>query len=500
MKKNVGILLLSVITTLIFTIGCWKPLNSDSAFDLSTVIFDELTYPIVILGGGVAGLSAALCNKQSNMPCLVIEGCKQGSALSQSHAVQNWPGVMQTPGAEIVNNMREQVLTSSDVHLVKQDAVTVNFSSWPYGVKTKDASGNETTYKALSIIITMGAIANKLNVEGENDYWGHGVGNCALCDGFLYKNKVIAVVGGGDSAVEEASYLSDIAAKVYILVRSKQFSAKNKQALGRLLKRTNVKIFYATQIKKINGDGQHVTSVVLLNNEGVEEVQPLDGIFLAIGSRPNTALFKNKLNLDEQGFILLKHFQETSLPGIYAAGDISDRDFVQAYTAGGDGYKAAMQATKFLNSLGFERSMLKVPPIRNISIVPNDSPTKKEEKENDTIIEIKTLDDFKKYVIASSKPTFIDVFSTLCIPCQQMMPVVDQCAKTYDGKILFVKINIAKKGLDMLTCLNSIGGKPVDSVPTFIFVKKGIEVGRLIGMQEEATFKKTIDTLFNIEH
>lgn len=518
--------LLSLFFLTSFFSGC---LRSDSAeqksLDISSVSFDEQTYPVVIIGGGMAGLTAAVYCSQANIPCLVIEGPKPGGALGQSHSVRNWPGVEQAPGADIVGSVRKQAVAGG-VKIINQKVTGVQLNQWPRIIQAQDLydSSKTNTIKALTVIIAMGTEPNLLGIPGEKENWGIGVSNCAVCEGSLYKGKNVVIVGGGDAAITEADYLADIAKKVTIFVRKDYFRAKDIKAKEKTLALPNVEVMYNTEVTKVINDGSKVSSLVICNNAKNEESDfAVDGLFLAIGSRPNTALFKDQLELDRNGFIVLKKNQETSIKGVYAGGDVSDYEFVQAVTASSDGCKSALQAIKFLKESGFDKSMLALKKESEIevqkeipsSVEPSSKPepakapittstttksiTKNSVVSDNEVTEILSTKDFDSLVLKSDKPVVLDLFTTYCGPCKAMMPVVEKLADSFAGKVRFLKLNASSKTVDADLLISKLGPQPLKSVPTFIFANKSKEVDRFVGTASFEEFKKKIAVTFKVK-
>lgn len=484
---------LCVLTTL--TPGCtWDKTNK-----ITAAMYDQESIPVIILGGGIAGLTSALYCAQANISCLVIEGPKPGGALSQSHSVRNWPGVIDAPGADIVGALKQQV-TKAGVTIIQEKVTAVDVSHHPFTVtscKTTE-SNQQTTRNANACIVAMGTEPNFLNIPGErgaDGYWGKGITNCAVCEGSLCKGKKVAVVGGGDAAMVEAGYLADIAAHVTIFVRGNKLRAKDERTKQRTLSKPNVSIVYSTHLTKAQGNKDHLTHLVIKNTTtNTESIEPFDALFLAIGSRPNTALFKEQLELDPQGFIVLKDHQETSISGIFAAGDVCDHFFVQAITAAGQGCMAALQAKKFLESIGFIQASAPTlthdQPVKQESVVQQKA--ENTPQKNETIFELTSNQDFDNIVMKSKLPVVMDLFSTWCIPCQNMMPIVHALAEEYAGKVTFVKINVSKKTINLDNCLKQLGSSQITSVPTFLFVNKGKEIKRFVGSMDTSEFKKHI--------
>lgn len=473
------------------------------SMDVKGIIFDDQTVPVIILGGGVAGLTSAVYFSQARVPCLMIEGPKPGGALTQSHSVRNWPGVLVAPGMDIVQSIKKQAEAGS-ARIVSEKVVGVDFSQWPRIVHTQSVEDPavKKTYKACAVVVAMGTEPNFLKVPGESGpdgYWGRGIGNCAVCEGSLYKGKKIAIVGGGDAAITEADYLSDIASDLTIFVRKDAFRAKDVEAKDKVLAKPNVHVVFNTHVTQIHGDGKKLTHVSLKNDQTNQtSTFPIDGLFLGIGSNPNTSLFKGQLALTSRGFIALSHKQETSIRGIFAAGDVSDDEFVQAITASSDGCKATLQAIKFLKSIGFQTP--KEVPAHTIA-EQEKGQTKQVEVNNQepvhkasAVIEVASSRDFERYVLKATSPVVFDLFATWCIPCKNMAPIFDKLAEEFKGKISFVKMNVANKALNVEALINQLGSKAVQSVPTFLLIKDGKEKERVSGVMSYELFKKKIET------
>ncbi len=473
-------------------------------YDASALTADESIVPIVIIGGGVGGLTAAVYAAQSSIPCLVIEGPKPGGALSQSHSVRNWPGTFDAPGKDIVDSIRDQAIKRG-VSIIQESVTRIDVNKWPRIIEVEDLKNPavKRTIRALAVIIATGSEPNMLPISRE--YWGKGVSNCAVCDGGLYKNKNVIVVGGGDAAVLEANYLAEIADKVIVVVRRDVFRCNDKQALASMLGRNNVAVLFNTEVHAIEGDGSKITHVSLRNNKtGQEQKQSADGVFLAIGSHPNSDLFKEQLACDDHGYIMLKKYQETSVDGVFAAGNVCNPDYAQAVIAAGDGCKAALQALKFLRDAKFVHTKQVAEQNKdthgNSGDIGNDSDeTHKESTSVARVAEIYTEKDVDALVYRSDRPVVVDMFSTLCIPCQKMAPIVAQSAQEFNGRVAFVKLNVANKSVSLKKMLDQLGGVSVNAVPTFLLVANGHEVGRIVGLQSPDAFKKTIKEIFKIK-
>ncbi len=304
---------------------------------------------VIVLGGGIGSLTSALYLARAGIVPTVIEGPSPGGLITQSHSVQNWPGEMEISGTKLADKVRAQV-EANGAKLYQEEVVAVDFSKRPYLITTRGIGEEETTQRqANSVIIALGSKPNFLSIPGEQTYWGRGISNCAVCDGSLYRNAKVGIVGGGDAAVLEALYLSNIAKEVTVFIRKDAFRGIEETRIQALKAKSNIKVLYNTQLQEVKGTKDKLNAVVLKTSDKPAYDFPLDGLFLAIGSTPNSSLFKGALELDPQGYIVLKNDQETSIPGVYAMGDIVDPVYKQAITAAGDGAKAALQAERHLS-------------------------------------------------------------------------------------------------------------------------------------------------------
>jgi len=478
---------LSMLVTLVAS-GCMHTQSAQESLNLASVTIDKDTYPVVILGGGIAGLTASLFISQADIPCLVIEGQKVGGALAQSMAVRNWPGVFSKPGGDIVNDLKQQV-RDSGVQISQETIVSVDFNQWPRIIEVAQVANPaiKRRIKALTVIIAMGAEPNLLGIPGEfgtDGYWGRGVSNCVICDGFLYKDKQVVVAGGGDAAIGDVDYMASIAKKVTLCVRKDQLKSKDAATIKKVLAYKNVTVLFNTELKKIDGDGKGVTGVMLFNNKTQQEqAMPVDAVFLAIGSHPNTALFKGQLPLLDNGCIALAQYQETSKRGVFAAGDITDQTFTQAATAIGDGCRAGLQVIRLLKQIGFAKRQAVAVDAAQEAVAT---------EETGLLTELASEQEFNATVVQSKVPVVIDVSTPLCLSCQQMLPLIKTVATELQGRIQFVSVNLASKELDVQSMIQKLGGQPVQSVPTFICVVKGQEVARMVGEQTLDDLKNTI--------
>jgi thioredoxin reductase (NADPH) len=298
---------------------------------------------VLILGSGPAGLSAALYAARADLDPIVLTGMELGGQVSLTFAVENYPGFPDgIGGMELVDLFQKQA-ERFGARLEYDLATEADLSERPFKVKTQ----NGKLYMAETLIISTGASAIHLDVPGENEFIGRGVSYCATCDGWFFKDKEVIVVGGGDSAVEESLFLTRYADNVTIVHRRDELRA------GALLSeraKSNPKIGFAwnTVVKEITGNGA-VQNVKLQDTQtGEERDKEIDGVFIFIGHSPNTSLFKDQLEMDDLMYIVVDHLMQTSVPGVFAAGEVADSHFRQVITSAGMGAAAAIQANHFL--------------------------------------------------------------------------------------------------------------------------------------------------------
>jgi len=298
---------------------------------------------VLIIGSGCAGLTAAIYAARANLKPLVLDGHEPGGQLSLTTHVENYPGFPEgIMGPQLIENMRKQAQKFGAQF--KAGALTeVDLSQRPF----KIIAGKDT-YEARALIVAAGASARLLGLKGEKELIGHGLSTCATCDGYFFRGKPIAVVGGGDSAMEEANFLSRYASKVHLIHRRNDFRA-SKIMIERA--RANEKVAFVTPfaVEEILAPQGHVEGVRLRHQQTKETQEiPVDGVFVAIGHDPNTIVFKGKLEMDANGYLLAKHGSLTAIPGVFVAGDVQDHRYRQAVTAAGSGCMAALDAEKFL--------------------------------------------------------------------------------------------------------------------------------------------------------
>ncbi|WDL99739.1 thioredoxin-disulfide reductase [Alicyclobacillus sp. ALC3] len=303
---------------------------------------------VVVVGTGPAGLTAAIYLARANLNPLVIEGNEPGGQLTLTTEVENFPGFPDgVMGPELMENMRKQA-EKFGAEFTRGWVSEVNLSGDVFKLQVDGMA----ELKTKSLIISTGASAKMLGIPGENDNIGRGVSTCATCDGFFFRGKKIIVVGGGDSAMEEANFLTKFASEVRIVHRRAELRASK---IMQDRARSNPKITWSLDCTpvEVNSDGKRVTRLKVKNNEtGLEETLETDGIFVAIGHRPNTAFLNGQIDTDDVGYIVVKPgTTETSIPGVFACGDVQDHKFRQAITAAGSGCMAALECERYLESI-----------------------------------------------------------------------------------------------------------------------------------------------------
>ena len=307
---------------------------------------EKTTTKCLIIGSGPAGYTAAIYAARAALDPIVYEGLQPGGQLTTTTVIENFPGYPEGVDAnQLMADMRAQAVNlGADV---RSGLVTaVDLSQRPFRVTVDDS---ETLY-AETLILATGATAKYLGLPSEEKFRGFGVSACATCDGFFYRGKDVAVVGGGDTACEEATYLAHLCRKVYMIVRRNVLRA-SKAMQDRVMKTENIEILWECQTQEVLGDAGGVTGVRLVRKSGEVFEKPVDGFFLAIGHHPQSDLFKDVLSTDENGYILTEgKSARTSVEGVFAAGDVQDPQYRQAIAAAGSGCRAALDAERYLLS------------------------------------------------------------------------------------------------------------------------------------------------------
>lgn len=303
-------------------------------------------YDIIIIGAGPAGLTAAIYARRSAKKVLVLEAKSYGGQIINTLDIENYPTEEHISGFDFATKIYEHA-KKLGAEIVFEKAISISVNG-----NIKEVITNNNKYTSKAIIIATGNDNRKLGLELENELIGKGISYCATCDGAFYKNKVVAVVGGGNTALEDALYLTDIASKVYLIHRREEFRGEE-ETLNSLKKKDNIEFIYNSNVTKLISNGK-LESIEITNNNGEVSNLKVEGLFIAIGRIPENENFKNIINLNAQGYIVANEDCLTNIDGIYACGDNRVKDIRQLVTATSDGAVSAMAAVKYINNLNWE--------------------------------------------------------------------------------------------------------------------------------------------------
>lgn len=306
---------------------------------------ENKVHKLIILGSGPAGLTAAIYAARANLEPMIIDGDEPGGQLVKTTYVENWPGEKSILGPKLMTNMREHA-KHFGTEFVTGSVTKVDFSKKPFTITVDD----KTTLQGHAIIIATGATPKRLGVPGEDKHWGKGVTTCAICDGAFYRDKKVVIVGGGDTAMEDASFLKKYTNKITIVHILDKFTASHAMQ-QRVINDPDIKVLYDSTVTEIHGDGQHVNGVTITNQkDGKTSKLEVDGVFIAIGLNPNSAPFKDCITCNKGGFIEIRDQTHTNIEGVFVAGDVHDYRYRQAVTAAGAGCMAALDVERYLSA------------------------------------------------------------------------------------------------------------------------------------------------------
>ncbi len=302
-----------------------------------------LIHEVIIIGSGPAGLTAGIYTSRAFLKPLIIEGGQPGGQLMGTTLIENWPGEKSIFGPQLMINMKAHA-QHLGAEILSERVIEVNVKVRPFEVTTH----SQKKFFTHSLIIATGASPNRLNCPGEQEYWGHGVTTCAVCDGAFHVNEKVVIVGGGDTAMEDASFMTKYTNDITIVHILDKLTASPAMQ-QRVLNNPAIKVIYCHTVSSINGDGKKVQSVLITDQKtGQQHTILADVVFLAIGQKPNTALFVDQLELDKMGYIKLIEGTSASVEGVFVAGDVADYRYRQAITSAGTGCMAALDAQRYL--------------------------------------------------------------------------------------------------------------------------------------------------------
>ncbi len=423
------------------------------------VIKKKNIVPFLVLGSGPASLAAALYGARSKVYTVVLKGNQPGGALTGTSYIENWPAIRKIRGTDVVQDFETQAAHFGAV-MVGDVAQSVDLSQWPFRVITEEG----LELYAMSLFIGTGATPRRLNVPGESEYWGKGVTTCAICDAPYHKGHEVVVVGGGDSAVEEALELSPYVRKVFVLVRGDKMRASAVMQ-EKMRNCSNIEVVYHAAVTHIYGDKDHVEGIDVQNTQTkeIKRWNTIKGVFLAIGHSPNTSLFdKELLKVDNEGYVkLIERTQATSVEGVFCAGDVSDPRYRQAGVAAGDGIKGGLDAVWWLMEHGYNQKIAdKLEPYFF---------DKKEGKKIE-IQQFNSLSDYDSFAQQlKTDLVVLDFYSPYCPSCMHMLPAVEWVASKLSGSVTFAKI-------DTSIAFDLVKKFVVPQIPYLIILKNGKKI------------------------
>jgi thioredoxin reductase (NADPH) len=408
---------------------------------------DTTTENLVIIGSGPAGYTAAIYAARANLKPVVFEGFQAGGLpggqLMTTTEVENFPGFPQgITGPQLMDNMKAQA-ERWGAELYTEDVTFVDLSQRPFVVRSE-----EREVKAHSIVIATGATAKRLGLPSEHQFWSRGISACAICDGAtpIFHRAELAVIGGGDSAAEESIYLTKYGDTVNMLVRGDKMRA-SKAMQDRVLNNPKITVHWNSEVVDVFGNDKHMEGVKIRNIKTNEEKDlHVKGLFYAVGHKPNTDLFKGQLELDDVGYIVTKLGSvETSIEGVFAAGDVQDHEFRQAITAAGTGCMAAMLAERWLSVNDLLQEFHQVPATANNELESGVEQLNKAPEEFD--VQATRHEGgyaLRKLFHDSDRLLVVKYVSPGCGPCHTLKPILNKVVDEFDGRIHFVEIDIEK--------------------------------------------------------
>lgn len=437
------------LVVLIVLVGIALLMHRYNLPDINQAKNIENIVPVLIIGSGPAGLSAALYTARTHLNTLVLAGHQRGGQLADVRQIENWPGKEQSSGSEAVEDLLRQA-NKFGAMVIPDTACSLNLSVWPFKVETESG----ITLRPLALIVATGRIAKRLHVPGVDAYWGRGVGTCTICDAPFHKGQIVGVVGGGDTAGDHALQLAEHAQKVYMIVRGKNLDAS--EAVQDSLRATkNIELLFNVDVIRLDGDGTGVTGITIKNNKtGETRDLPVHGLYFAIGYHPNSELLKSFIQTDPEGFIVLPdRTQKTSIHGLFVAGDVTDKRYGKAGVATGSGIKAGIDTIAFLQEINFNQTkdQLSTHFYEYKEVAGAEIPC------------ISTVEELEQ-VIHKNKFVLIDFYANYCPSCKSLIPLLREIIEQMKNEMTVVKVDIA-------TATDLAKKYDINSVPYFILFK-----------------------------
>jgi thioredoxin reductase (NADPH) len=442
---------------------------------------------LVIIGSGPAGYTAAIYAARANLKPFMFEGYQAGGLpggqLMTTTEVENFPGFPEgITGPQLMDQMKAQAIRWG-AELVTEDVTFVDFSQRPFVIRSEDRE-----VRAHSIVIATGATAKRLGLPLEHQFWSRGISACAICDGAtpIFRHAELAVIGGGDSAAEEAVYLTKYGSHVHLLVRGDKMRA-SKAMQDRVLKNPKITIHWNTGVLDVFGEADHMKGIHIKNMQtGQEDQLHVKGLFYAIGHTPNTSLFEGQIELDDVGYIVTHDSVETSVEGVFAAGDVQDHEFRQAITAAGTGCMAAMLAERWLSANDLIQEFHQTEESERVAA----PTTHKSEDEQATEFDISRTRHVGGYALRklyhdSDRPIIVKYASPTCGPCHTLKPILSKVVEEFDGQVHYVEIDIEQDP----EIAESAG---VTGTPTVQFFKDQALMSEFKGIKPKSQYREAI--------
>ncbi len=426
-------------------------------FVVSSLLKEKNLVPVVVIGSGPAGLSAALFTARANFKTIVIAGQQEGGQLMEAAYVENWPAKKKMSGSDMMRDLKEQA-EQFGATIVSAYVDHVDFSTSPFIVHLN----NGDILKALSVIIATGGSQRTLPISGVKEYWGKGIGICTICDAPFDKGKDVVVIGGGDAACDKALQLASFAKQVTMLVRDKEMRAAD-IVQGYVKSTKNIAVRCDIEVEKIIGADGRVSAVALKDTKsGKKETMPVQSVYFALGFDPNSQMFKGLLELNKNGYVVLHDkVQKTSLEGVFAAGNIEDPVYQKASIAAGSGARAGLDAIQYLQNKGLTPAM---------ADALKDGMYVVQKKCNNDILAPTTQDELQK-IIADHDVVVIDFYARTCPVCKMLAPYYQQACAQVGDNVAFVSFDIQKSD-DVFKQF------AIQGTPTVVLMKAGKETSR----------------------